>query len=161
MPKAAMCRSIIPPADIPKIGKYVRQSRRRWSKGGFRVELISQEWALFWGPEGVNGGKLPFYYNNRGSLTDADTFYDQYFRSGTTKRCNYSNPAFDKIIDEEQMIADNKKRIALLQQAGKILMEDAPFVPLYNLASIYGAAKNLAWKIRPDEKVLGWDMNIV
>jgi hypothetical protein len=40
-------------------------------------------------------------------------------------------------------------------------MEDAPFVPLYNLAAIYGAAKNLAWKMRPDEKVLGWDMRIV
>jgi peptide/nickel transport system substrate-binding protein len=130
-------------------------------KGGFRVELISQEWALFWGPEGVNGGKLPFYYNNRGSLTDADTLYEQYFRTGTTKRCNYSNPEFDKLIDEEQKIADNKKRIALLQQAGKILMDDAPFVPLYNLATIYGSAKNLVWKMRPDEKVLGWDMKIV
>jgi peptide/nickel transport system substrate-binding protein len=130
-------------------------------KGGFRVELISQEWALFWGPEGVNGGKLPFYYNNRGSLTDADTLYEQYFRTGTTKRCNYSNPEFDKLIDEEQKIADNKKRIVLLQQAGKILMEDAPFVPLYNLATIYGSAKNLVWKMRPDEKVLGWDMKIV
>ena len=130
-------------------------------KGGFRVELISQEWALFWGRDGVNGGKLPFYYNNRGSLTDADTLYDQYFRTGTTRRCNYSNPAFDKIIDEEQRIADPKKRIALLQQAGRILMEDAPFVPLYNLASIYGAARNLTWKTRPDEKVLGWDMKIV
>ena len=130
-------------------------------KGGFRVELISQEWALFWGKDGVNGGKLPFYYIGRGSLTDADTLYDQYFRTGTTKRCNYSNPSFDKIIDEQQMIPDIKKRIALLQQAGKILMEDAPFVPLYNLASIYGAAKNLAWRMRPDEKVLGWDMKIV
>jgi ABC-type transport system substrate-binding protein len=49
-----------------------------------------------------------FYYNNRGSLTDADTFYDQYFRTGTTKRCNYSNPAFDKLIDEEQQTPDNK-----------------------------------------------------
>jgi ABC-type transport system substrate-binding protein len=48
----------------------------------------------------------------------------------------------------------------LLQQAGKILMADVPFVPLYNLASIYGATKNLSWKMRPDEKVLGWDMNI-
>ena len=130
-------------------------------KGGFRVELISQEWALFWGNDGVNGGKLPFYYNNRGSLTDADTLYDQYFRTGTTKRCNYSNPVFDKLIDEEQQTPDNKKRIAILQQAGKILMDDAPFVPLYNLATIYGSAKNLQWKMRPDEKVMGWDMKIV
>src|SRR5678815_1461937 len=30
-------------------------------KGGFKVELVSQEWAIFWGTSGVNGGKLPFY----------------------------------------------------------------------------------------------------
>ena len=129
-------------------------------KGGFRVELISQEWALFWGKDGVNGGKLPFYYIGRGSLTDADTLYDQYFRTGTTKRCNYSNPEFDKLILEQQKTDNNKKRIALLQQAGKILMEDVPFVPLYNLADIYGVAKNVIWKKRPDEKILGWDMKI-
>jgi hypothetical protein len=39
-------------------------------------------------------------------------------------------------------------------------MEEAPFVPLYNLADIYGVAKNVNWKIRPDEKVLAWDMKI-
>ena len=129
-------------------------------KGGFRVELISQEWALFWGQDGVNGGKLPFYYIGRGSLIDADTLYDQYFRTGTTKRCNYSNPELDKLIEEQQKTPDTKKRVALLQQAGKILMDEVPFVPLYNLADIYGAAKNLIWKKRPDERILGWDMKI-
>jgi peptide/nickel transport system substrate-binding protein len=127
-------------------------------KGGFRVELISQEWALFWGKEGVNGGRLPFYYIGRGSLTDADTLYDQYFRTGTTKRSNYSNPELDKLIEEQQKTPDFKKRTAILQQAGRIIMEEAPFVPLYNLADIYGTAKNVDWKIRPDEKVLAWDM---
>jgi peptide/nickel transport system substrate-binding protein len=129
-------------------------------KGGFRVELISQEWALFWGQDGVNGGKLPFYYIGRGSLVDADTLYDQYFRTGTTKRCNYSNPEFDKLIEEQQRTPEMKKRIAILQQAGKILMEDVPFVPLYNLADIYGATKNLIWRKRPDERILAWDMKI-
>jgi len=130
-------------------------------KGGFRVELISHEWALFWDKAGVNGGKLPFYYIGRGSLTDADTLYDQYFRTGTTKRANYSNPELDKLIDEQQRTPDMKKRVAILQQAGKILMEEVPFVPLYNLADIYGVAKNVNWKVRPDEKVLAWDMKIV
>ncbi len=50
--------------------------------------------------------------------------------------------------------------MALLQQAGKIIMEEAPMVPLYNLADIYGSARNLIWKKRPDEKVLAWDMKI-
>ena len=129
-------------------------------KGGFRVELVSQEWALFWDKQGVNGGKLPFYYIGRGSLTDADTLYDQYFRTGTTKRTNYSNPDIDKLIEEQQKTADQKKRIAILQKAGKMIMEEAPFIPLYNLVDIYGVARNVVWKMRPDEKVLGWDMSI-
>ena len=129
-------------------------------KGGFRVELISQEWAIFWENSGVNGGKLPFYYIGRGSLTDADTLYDQYFRTGTTKRSNFSNPEIDKLVEEQQKTPDMKKRVAILQQAGKIIMEEAPFVPLYNLADIYGVAKNVNWKMRPDEKVLAFDMKI-
>jgi peptide/nickel transport system substrate-binding protein len=129
-------------------------------KGGFRVELISQEWALFWDKQGVNGGRLPFYYIGRGTLTDADTLYDQYFHTGTTKRTNFSNPELDKIIEEQQRTADQKKRIALLQQAGKMIMEEAPMVPLYNLADIYGSARNLIWQKRPDEKVLAWDMKV-
>src|SRR5947207_2065743 len=129
-------------------------------KGGFRVELISQEWAIFWETSGVNGSKLPFYYIGRGSLTDADTLYDQYFRTGTTKRSNYSNPELDKLIEEQQKTPDFKKRTAILQQAGKIIMDEAPFVPLYNLADIYGVTKNVSWKVRPDEKVLAWDMKI-
>lgn len=129
-------------------------------KGGFKVELVSQEWATFWGTSGVNGGKLPFYYIGRGSLMDADTLYDQYFRTGTTKRVSYSNPEFDRLIEEEQRTADQKKRVALLQQAGRILMEDAPFVPLYNLADLYGVARNVIWTAPPDEKMLAANMRI-
>ena len=102
-------------------------------KGGFRVELISQEWAIFWETTGVNGGKLPFYY---------------------------IGPEIDKLVEEQQKTPDMKKRTAILQQAGKIIMEEAPFVPLYNLADIYGVAKNVNWKLRPDEKVLAGDMKI-
>jgi peptide/nickel transport system substrate-binding protein len=144
----------------PKDREVCQVVAAQLAKGGFRVELISQEWALFWDKQGVNGGKLPFYYIGRGSLTDADTLYDQYFRTGTTKRTNYSNPALDKLVEEQQKTPDQKKRVALLHQAGKIIMDEATFIPLYNLADIYGAARNLIWKMRPDEKILGWDIKI-
>ena len=48
----------------------------------------------------------------------------------------------------------------LLQQAGRILMEDAPFVPLYTLAEIYGLARNILWKGNPDNRVLAAEMKI-
>ena len=85
---------------------------------------------------------------------------DQYFRTGTSKRVAYSNPEFDKLIEEEQATADNKKRVALFQQAGRILMKDVPLVPLYNLADFYAAARNVVWSARPDEKICSWDMKI-
>jgi peptide/nickel transport system substrate-binding protein len=72
----------------------------------------------------------------------------------------YKNPEFDKLIDEEQKTGDPKKRVALLQQAGRILMDDVPLVPLYTLAEIYGVARNINWKARPDEKILAGDMKI-
>ena len=39
-------------------------------------------------------------------------------------------------------------------------MEDVPFVPLYNLADLYGAARNVVWNARPDENIFTWDMKI-
>ena len=148
------------PGRYPKDKEVCQVIAAQMVKSGFRVELISQEWAIFWDKTGINGGKLPFYYIGRGSLTDADTLYDQYFRTGTTKRLAYSNPEFDKLIEAEQQTPDHQKRIALLQQAGKILMEDAPLVPLYNLADLYGVAKNVIWKARPDEKIFAWNIRI-
>ena len=128
-------------------------------KVGIKVELVSQEYAVYWGKDGVNGGKLPFYYaGSNGS--DADTYFEQYFRTGGSKRIAYSNPEFDKLIDEEQKTGDQKKRVAILQQAGRILMEDVPFAPLYTLAEINGLARNVIWKGTPDNRILAAEMKI-
>ena len=128
-------------------------------KVGIKVELVPQEYAIYWGKDGVNGGKLPFYYaGSNGS--DADVYFEQYFRTGGSKRINYNNPEFDKLIDEEQRTGDHKKRIAILHQAGRILMEDVPFAPLYTLAELYGVARNVIWKGSPDGKILASEMKI-
>ncbi|HET9884348.1 MAG TPA: ABC transporter substrate-binding protein [Candidatus Binatia bacterium] len=147
------------PDRYPKAREVCQVIADQLAKAGVRAELVSQEFVIFWGKEGVNGGKLPFYYVGR-PAADADTVYDQYFRSGVSPRIQYKNPEFDKLIDEEQKTGDPKKRVALLQQAGRILMEDAPLVPLYTLAEIYGAARNIVWKARPDEKILYAEMKI-
>jgi ABC-type transport system substrate-binding protein len=148
------------PDRYPKAKEVCQVIADQLAKIGIKVELVSQEFAVFWGKEWVNGGKTPFYYVGR-PATDADTVYDQYYRSGVSPRIQYKNPEFDKIIDEEQRTGDAKKRVALLHQAGRILMEDVPFVPLYTLAEIYGTARNVAWNARPDEKILAGTMKII
>ena len=147
------------PDRYPKAKEVCQVIADQLAKVGIKTELVSQEFVIFWGKEGVNGGKLPFYYVGR-PAADADTVYDQYYRSGVTPRIQYRNPEFDKLIDEEQRTGDPKKRVAILQQAGRILMEDVPFVPLYTLAEIYGAARNVVWKARPDEKIIAAEMKI-
>ena len=103
--------------------------------------------------------RLAFYYAGR-TAADADTFYDQYFHTGVTKRTGYSNPQLDKLIEEQQQTGDHKKRVAILQQAGRLLMEDAAFVPLYTLYEIYGLARNIVWKGNPNNEVIVSDMKI-
>jgi peptide/nickel transport system substrate-binding protein len=147
------------PDRYPKASEVCQVIADQLGKAGVKTELVAQEFIVFWGKEGVNGGKLPFYYVGRPAI-DADTVYDQYFRSGVTKRAMYKNAEFDKLIDEEQKTGDMKKRIALMQQAGKILMDDAPLVPLYQLAEIYGVASNVKWKAKPGERILAAEMKI-
>ena len=132
---------------------------RQLEEGGIRTELVPQEYPIYWGKDGVNGGKTAFYYAGR-TAADADTFYDQYFHTGVTKRTGYSNPQFDKLIEEQQQTGDHKKRVGILQHAGRILMEDAAFVPLYTLYEIYGLARNIIWKGSPNNEVIVSDMKI-
>jgi len=147
------------PDRYPKAREVCQVIADQLLKGGIKADLVSQEFVVFWGQEGVNGGKLPFYYVGRPAV-DADTVYDQYFHTGVTARSKYSNPEFDKLIEEEQRTGDQKKRTQLLQQAGRILMEDVPLVPLYTLAEVYGVGRNIVWKARPDEKILVSEMKI-
>ena len=114
---------------------------------GIRIEEIVQATAREY-------GKQPEALRGRGRRGE------QYFRTGGSKRINYNNPEFDKLIDEEQRTGDHKKRMAILHQAGRILMEDVPFAPLYTLAELYGVARNVIWKGSPDGKILASEMKI-
>ncbi len=147
------------PDRYPKAREVCQVIADQLAKAGVKTELVSQEFAIFWGSDGVNGGKIPFYYVGRPAI-DADTVYDQYYRSGRTKRVGFQNAEVDRLIDEEQKTGDQKKRVALLQQIGRILMEEAALVPLYTLAEIYGVARNVIWKAHPEEKVLAFNMKI-
>jgi ABC-type transport system substrate-binding protein len=45
-------------------------------------------------------------------------------------RARWSNPAFDKVIEQAQTEPDDQKRYALYHQAEKILMDDWATAPL-------------------------------
>ena len=148
------------PGKYEKDTELVQVVANQMSKGGFRVQIVPQEWVVFWGRGGVNGGKVPFYYIGRGSVLDADTPLYQYFRTGGSKRTNFSHAEFDQLVDAEQAESDDAKRLSILRKMSEVIMDEAPLIPLYQLVAHYGAARNIDWNPRPDEKILLEEMKI-
>ncbi|HEX2225655.1 MAG TPA: hypothetical protein VHM64_00840, partial [Candidatus Binatia bacterium] len=122
------------------------------AKVGVKAILKTPEWSIF--NTDYKNGKYPMYLTGRGSLIDADTLFHQYFRTGTTKRVlGYSNPKLDEILDQEQQTFDVKKREKLLIEAHRMILEDAPAIPLWNAMDVYAHRADIIWTPPPDEKV--------
>ena len=141
-----------PTGRYPKDREVAQVIVEQLSKVGIKANLKTPEWSIF--NTDYKNGKYAFYLTGRGSLTDADTLFQQYFRTGMTKRVlGYSNPKLDEILDAQQQTFDAKKREKLLWEAHRIILEDAPAIPLWNAMDIYAHRADLVWTPPPDEKV--------
>ena len=141
-----------PTGRYPKDREVAQVIVEQLSKVGIKANLKTPEWSIF--NTDYKNGKYPIYLTGRGSLTDADTLFQQYFRTGVTRRTlGYSNPKLDEILEAQQLTFDVKKREKLLWEAHKIILDDAPAVPLWNAMDIYAYRSDLVWTAPPDEKV--------
>jgi peptide/nickel transport system substrate-binding protein len=141
-----------PTGRYPKDREVAQVIVEQLSKVGIKANLKTPEWSIF--NTDYKNGKYQFYLTGRGSLTDADTLFQQYFRTGATRRTlGYSNPKLDELLDQEQLTFDVKKREKLLWEAHRIILEDAPAIPLWNAIDIYAYRADLVWTAPPDEKV--------
>ena len=141
-----------PTGRYPKDREVAQVIVEQLSKIGVKANLKTPEWSIF--NTDYKNGKYPIYLTGRGSLTDADTLFQQYFRTGMTRRTlGYSNPKLDEILEAQQLTFDVKKREKLLWEAHKIILDDAPAVPLWNAMDIYAYRSDLVWTAPPDEKV--------
>ena len=130
-------------------------------KGGFRVELISQEWALFWDKTGGQRRQVAvLLYRPRHADRRRYALRSVFpYRHDQADELQQSGAGQDHRRTAKDS-GSRKNASRCCSRPGKIIMEEAPMVPLYNLADIYGTARNVVWKKRPDEKVLAWDMKI-
>ena len=141
-----------PTGRYPKDLEIAQVIVEQLSRVGIKAILKTPEWSIF--NTDYKNGKYPMYLTGRGSLTDANALFHQYFRTGVTKRVlGYSNPKLDEILDTEQQTFDVKKRERLLGDAHRIILEDAPAIPLWNSMDIYAHRADLVWTPPPDEKV--------
>ena len=55
----------------------------------------------------------------------------------------YSNPELDKLLDDGETELDPERRVALYQEAQRIILENALMIPVYILQQVYGRQSQL------------------
>ena len=65
---------------------------------------------------------------------------------------SYCNPKMDALLEEGLRTVDDKKRLALLQGAAKIAIDDAALVPVHHQVTTWAAKKNIDYVGRTDER---------
>ncbi len=69
------------------------------------------------------------------------------------------NDELDKLLDDARICLDPEKRVDLYSKADRIILDESYILPLYQVAYIYGANKNLIWSPTPDESLFINRMN--
>lgn len=123
---------------------------------GIRTRLHTPDYSIEW--PNVRVGKVPFYYQGRGSVIDPSPMLEQYFQTGVTPRIGYSNPQLDSVLKAERREFDPTKRKALLLQAFDLIQENLPAFYLWRINQVYGISDKVAFKPHSNEQVWGTDI---
>src|SRR5215472_1640615 len=120
-----------------------------WKKLGVDVDLVNTELKVHY----ANLRQGDFQVGRAGWIADYNDAQNFLFLAQTsTKQQNYakfSNPEYDKLMDQAAITGDTDKRAGLLQQAETILIKELPVLPIY-----FYVSKNLV-----STKVKGWEDN--
>jgi peptide/nickel transport system substrate-binding protein/oligopeptide transport system substrate-binding protein len=105
-----------------------------WASLAIRVQTQQQSWDYF--KKEVNNRSLSFFRLSwAADYPDADSYLYSLFHSsqiGMTNYCGYKNPQVDKILnDSRQQFEDQQARLALLQRAEAMILDDAPCLWLF------------------------------
>ncbi len=98
---------------------------------GINVEIQQVEWATFL--KDLHAYRIQMSAVAWGAdYPDPQNFLDLLFHSGSVNNeTRYSNPQVDKLLEAARTERDEKTRFSLYQQAEQMIVNDAPWVPLW------------------------------
>jgi oligopeptide transport system substrate-binding protein len=126
--------------DHKKIAEAIQQM---WKKElGIDVVLENQEWKVYL--QKMQG--LDYQIGRRGWIgdyVDPNTFLDMFVTDGGNNQTGWSNPQYDYLIRQARVEKDPNSRMKLFQQAEKILIDEAPILPMYTYVRVYAMKTNV------------------
>jgi oligopeptide transport system substrate-binding protein len=104
---------------------------------GVTIEIEQEDFALFLSD--LDAGNFQMYSLGWiADYPDPQNFLDIKFHSGSSNNeSGYANSEVDALLDEARAEPDEAARMALYQEAEEIIVDEAPWVPLYHGKSSY------------------------
>ncbi|MGQ9516600.1 MAG: peptide ABC transporter substrate-binding protein [Anaerolineae bacterium] len=99
---------------------------------GVEVEIQQVDWGNFL--RDINQGIYPmFFLGWSADYPDPQDFLDIHFHSASEgNSTGYANPQVDVLLEQARVEQDEAKRFALYRQAEAVIIQDAPWIPLYH-----------------------------
>ena len=135
--------------DTNALNKTVAQVLQEMFKKnlGVDVKLDSREWKVFLDEQRASKHQMSLstYYAD---YADPLNFIEIFQTGHTGNRINYSNKAFDELIQKASVEPDEKTRFSLMHDAEKLFFDDMPVLPLYYSTKAYMEQPNVKGILR-------------
>jgi peptide/nickel transport system substrate-binding protein len=123
---------------------------------GIQSTINAPEWAEWLELEG--NFNYDAYICSWNALKDADQYFYLQHRTGLVFNfTGFSNPEFDELVDQGRAVSDFETRYDIYEQANQILVDEAPYVFMYNKLEIraYDSSVN-GFVVRSDQANNFW-----
>ena len=104
-----------------------------WQAIGLKVNMVGLEWGTYL-TKGSQGKLQIYRLGWSADYPSMDNFlYPLYYSSQSAQNTftGYANPTVDKLLDQARGTVDQTQRLQLYAQAEKLILADAPTIPLY------------------------------
>ncbi|WP_340640521.1 peptide ABC transporter substrate-binding protein [Bacillus atrophaeus] len=128
-----------------KIAEAIQQKLK--SELGIDIKLANMEWNVFLEDQKA----LKFQFSQSSFLADyADpiNFLEAFQTDNSMNRTGWGNEQYDQLIKQAKTEANEEKRFALMHQAEKLLLGEAPIIPIYFYNQVHLYQKNVKGIVR-------------
>jgi oligopeptide transport system substrate-binding protein len=98
---------------------------------GVETEILSQEWQVFLQTRQTKIDTQVFRFGWVGDYDDPYTFAEILHSAHGINDMGYNNPHYDDLLARASREADPAARMALLEDAERVMLDDMPILPIY------------------------------
>ncbi|MDX1417038.1 MAG: ABC transporter substrate-binding protein, partial [Candidatus Promineifilaceae bacterium] len=126
---------LLPTTQYGETVRAAQVLQQQLAEIGIVASINAPEWSEWLELEG--NFMYDAYICNWNGLIDADQYYYLQHRNDQVFNfTGYNNPQFDELVDAGRAISDFDERYQIYEQADKVLVDDAPYIYMYNKEEI-------------------------